>query len=162
METTFSFCFTDSLKCHGTVVNNCMGYFHAWKKFLGIPWLQGFHDGGSSMIKFHGIPHNHDDVIKWKHFPRYCSFVTGEFPSQRPVTQSLDIFFDLRLNKQLSKQSMHRWFETSSKSLWRHCNVFHWVWGIPRNPAVIPLDLQFHGIPWYFPSYIERAEFEFP
>ena len=29
--------------------------------------------------------HHHDDVIKWKHFPRYCSFVpvTGEFPAQR-------------------------------------------------------------------------------
>ena len=31
--------------------------------------------------------------------------VTGEFPSQRPVTRSFDIFFDLRLNKRLSKQS---------------------------------------------------------
>ena len=29
--------------------------------------------------------------------------VTSEFPAQRPVTQSLDVFFDLRLNKQLSK-----------------------------------------------------------
>ena len=33
------------------------------------------------------------------------STVTGEFPSQRPVTQSFDVFFDLCLNKQLSKQS---------------------------------------------------------
>ena len=33
------------------------------------------------------------------------SVVTGEFPSQRPVTQSFDVFFDLRLNKRLSKQS---------------------------------------------------------
>ena len=30
--------------------------------------------------------------------------VTGEFPSQRPVKQSFDVFFDLRLNKRLSKQ----------------------------------------------------------
>ena len=29
----------------------------------------------------------------------------GEFPAQRPVTQSFDVFFDLRLNKRLSKQS---------------------------------------------------------
>ena len=48
---------------------------------------------------------DHDDVIKWKRFPRYWPFVTGEFPSQRPVTQSFDSFFDLRLNKRLSKQS---------------------------------------------------------
>ena len=30
--------------------------------------------------------------------------VTGEFPAQRPVTQSFDVFFDLRLTKRLSKQ----------------------------------------------------------
>ena len=30
--------------------------------------------------------------------------VTGEFPAQRPVMQSFDVFFDLRLNKRLSKQ----------------------------------------------------------
>ena len=31
--------------------------------------------------------------------------VTSEFPSQRPVTRSFDVFFDLRLNKRLSKHS---------------------------------------------------------
>ena len=29
---------------------------------------------------------------------------TGEFPTQRPVTRSFDVFFDLRLNIRLSKQ----------------------------------------------------------
>ena len=48
--------------------------------------------------------------------------VTGEFPSQRPVTRSFDIFFDLFLNKRLRKQSRRRWFEIPSSSLWRHCN----------------------------------------
>ena len=38
--------------------------------------------------------------------------VTGEFPAQRLVTQSFDVFFDLRLNKRLSKQSWGWWFET--------------------------------------------------
>ena len=46
----------------------------------------------------------------------------GEFPTQRPVTRSFDVFFDLRLNKRLSKQSWGWWFETPSWSLWRHCN----------------------------------------
>ena len=32
------------------------------------------------------------------------SSATGEFPTQRPVTWSFDVFFHLRLNKQLSKQ----------------------------------------------------------
>ena len=31
--------------------------------------------------------------------------VTGEFPAQRPVTRSFDVFFDPRPNKRLSKQS---------------------------------------------------------
>ena len=51
--------------------------------------------------------------------------VTGGFPSQRPVTWSFDVFFDLRLNEQLSKQSRCRWFETPSCPLRRHCNRRH-------------------------------------
>ena len=47
----------------------------------------------------------------------------GEFPAQRPVTRSLDVFFDQRLNKRLSKQSWGWWFETPPWSLWRLCNV---------------------------------------
>ena len=50
------------------------------------------------------------------------SLVTGEFPTQRPVTRSFDIFFDLSLNKQLSKQSWGWWFETPSRPIWRHSN----------------------------------------
>ena len=49
--------------------------------------------------------------------------VTGEFPAQRPVTRSFDVFFDLRLNKQLSKQSWGWWFQTPSCSFWRQCNA---------------------------------------
>ena len=51
------------------------------------------------------------------------SLVTGEFPSQRPVTWSFDVFFDLCLNKCLSKQSWGCWFETPPRSLWHHCNA---------------------------------------
>ena len=47
--------------------------------------------------------------------------VTGEFLAQRPVTRSSDIFFDLRMNKPLSKQWWCGWFETISHPLWRHC-----------------------------------------
>ena len=48
------------------------------------------------------------------------SAVTSEFPSQRPVMRSFDDFFYRHLNKPLSKQSRHRWFEMPSRSLWRH------------------------------------------
>ena len=48
--------------------------------------------------------------------------VTGELPSQRPVTPSFDVFLDLRPNKRLSKQSWGGWFEAQSRSSWRHSN----------------------------------------
>ena len=48
--------------------------------------------------------------------------VSGEFPPQRPVMRNFDIFFDLRLNKRLSKHSWGWWFETLSCPLWRQCN----------------------------------------
>ena len=48
--------------------------------------------------------------------------VTGVYPSQSPVAQSFDLFFDLHMNKRLSKQSRHRWSETPSRSLSRHRN----------------------------------------
>ena len=50
------------------------------------------------------------------------SLVTGGLPAQWPVTRSFDIFFDLRMNKRLGKQSWGWWFEIQSRSFWRHCN----------------------------------------
>ena len=65
---------------------------------------------------------------------------TGEFLAQRPVMQSFDVFFYLRLNK----QPWGWWFETPLWSLWRHrndTNTFRTMgplWGEPhiceRNP----------------------------
>ena len=46
----------------------------------------------------------------------------GEFPTRRPVTRCFNAFFDLRLNKQLSKQPWGWWFETPSWPLWRQYN----------------------------------------
>ena len=60
-------------------------------------------------VTFIWLPH--DDIIKWKYFPRYWPFVRGihrspvKSSAQMPVTRSFDVFFDLRLNKWLSKQS---------------------------------------------------------
>ena len=59
--------------------------------------------------------------------------VTCEFPAQRPVTQSFDVLFDLRLNKRLSKQSRGWWFETPSHPLWRHSNGVHIPWDVLRQ-----------------------------
>ena len=60
--------------------------------------------------------------------------VTGEFPAQRPLMRSFDVFFDLRPSKRLCKQSGGWWFETPSRSLWRNCNdVFELRWKQYRN-----------------------------
>ena len=101
----------------------------------------------------------HDDVIKWKHFPCYQPFVRGihwYFPSQRPVTLSFDVFFDLR-------------------SLWHHCSaVMHictsklghpwrgdWLvaclvlqaitithWGRDKWPPLFRRHFQMHFLEW--------------
>ena len=31
--------------------------------------------------------------------------VAGEFPTQKPVTRSFDVFFNMRLNKRFNKQN---------------------------------------------------------
>ena len=52
-----------------------------------------------------------DDVSQMETFSALLAIcagnspVPGEYPAQRPVTRSFDVFFDLRLNKPLSKQS---------------------------------------------------------
>ena len=60
--------------------------------------------------------------------------VPGEFPAQRPVTRSFDVFFDLRQIKRLNKQSWGWWFETLSRPVWRHSNgliVVHCLSNLP-------------------------------
>ena len=77
--------------------------------------------------------------------------VTGGFPSQRPVTQSFDVFFDVHLNKQLSKPSSRWWFATPWRSLWRHrdlyvhciVNYFRYWWPMPVFPLCSLGDLYF-------------------
>ena len=75
----------------------------------------------------------HDDVIKWKHFPRYLPFVRGihrSGPRWIPHTKAsdFDVFFGLRPNKRLSKQSWGSWFETPPRPLWCHCNMGCSLW----------------------------------
>ena len=48
--------------------------------------------------------------------------VTGEFPTQRLVTRSFDVFFYLCLTKRVSKQSRGWWFETPPRLSRRHHN----------------------------------------
>ena len=79
-----------------------------------------------------------NNVTRWRHPMETFSAlldicagnspVTGEFRAQRPVTRSFDVFFDLRLNKRLSKQWWGWLFETPSHPLWRHYNEYTVGW----------------------------------
>ena len=64
--------------------------------------------------------------------------VPGEFPAQRPVTRSFDVFFDLRLNKRLRKQLWGWWSETLSCPLWRHCSDIEVLWVFTHPPPPPP------------------------
>ena len=61
--------------------------------------------------------------------PRHWPFVRGihrwpvNSPHKWPVTRSFDVFFDLPMNNQLSKQSKGWWREIPLCSLWHHCSV---------------------------------------
>ena len=70
----------------------------------------------------------HDDVIKWKHFPRYYPFVRGirrspvNYPHKGQWRGALMVSLICALNRQLSIQS-YRKVGDLRRSLWRHCNV---------------------------------------
>ena len=77
---------------------------------------------------------DYSEVIWWRHHLngnifRVTGHLCGEFtgprwiPRTKPVARSFHVFFDLHLNKRLSKQSWGWWFETLSHPLWRHCNA---------------------------------------
>ena len=92
-----------------------------------------------------------DESPRWGHSPRMrggsgvkalSQILSDEslFPSQRPATRSFDVFFDLHLTKRLNKQSRRRWFDTPSRSLWRHCNV------VPNSDPVIRAAVGSFGV----------------
>ena len=81
--------------------------------------------------------------------------VTGEFPSQRPVTRSFDVFFDLRLDKRLSKPSRRRWFETQSRWLRRHCNDIK-----PVFNAVYCWPVRVHSLRTTPPPFTVRCRYD--
>ena len=83
-----------------THLSSCVFNCQHWYRYLNIWWKS------SEIYQWNFNPW-------WLHqvesFPRYWALcegnplVTSGFPSQRPVTRSFDVFFDLRLNKYLSQ-----------------------------------------------------------
>ena len=84
------------------------------------------------------------------------SSVTGKFPSQRQMTRSLDVFFNLRLNKRLCKQSWGWWLEPQLHPLWRHCNVD------PKTQFTIHNSVYQHTyfVLWMHPEFLKWTHSE--
>ena len=76
--------------------------------------------------------------------------VPGEFPTQWPVTQSFDVYFDLRLNKRLCKQPWGWWFETLLCPLWRHSNDYReklWnIWNAQWKHSYLTFPVAGNGL----------------
>ena len=114
-----------------------------------------------------------DDVIKWKHFPRYWPFVRGihrspvNSPHKGKWRGALMFFFDARLNKRLGKQSRRRWLrryrahydvtvmsdwtpslcKTRNRLPYSRCQSC-WYPGSARNQ-----DISSHNIDLFLPEY---------
>ena len=82
----------------------------------------------------------HDDVIKWKHFPRYWPLVRGIHRS--PVNSPHKGQWRRALMFSLICVWINAWIciywgwwlETSLCSLWRHCNDWHCFHGCREHP----------------------------
>ena len=89
--------------------------------------------------------------------------VTSEFPAERQVVRSFDVFFDLRLHKRLSKQSWGWWFETLSHPSWRHCNEW-WTSSVTHTSVISPILLyqELLKTGWLWQHIYDLNAFEIP
>ena len=93
---------------------------------------------------------NHDHAIKGKLFLRYWSFMWGihrspvNSPHKGQWRGALMFSLTCTLSKRSSKQSWGWWFETPSRSLWRHCNAspdqYQMFCGNNRVTMIYPTD----------------------
>ena len=111
---------------HGFIICACVNWnYNYWIRpvFIWIQhWIQCTNHRSSSYMLLAWWRHQMETFSALLSLCAWNSPVTREFPSQRPVTRSFDVFLICALNKQLSKQSWGWWFETPSRSLWSHCN----------------------------------------
>ena len=107
---------------------------------------------------------HHNDVIKWKDFPRYWPFVRG-IHSTKASDAELWCFLWSAPEKRLSKQSWGWWFETLSPPLWRHCNdsYFFFVKSLLAQSAWwLPMWVQGVNVWWIkqgFNTHPDEANF---
>ena len=87
--------------------------------------------------------------------------VTGEFPTQRTVTQNFDIFLYLRLNKRLSKQCQKIWLFLGRQYFQKyfskiHCGAFGFKFQCPLL-LVLPKPLKIDITGQWHLSFVTRC-----
>ena len=125
---SYMFLATDVISCLATLTGDCHDEYHTAHSLKAL-W-----------VNFSWWRHKMEPSSVLLAICAGNSPVTGEFPAQRPVTRSFDVFFDLHLNPQLSKQWRHRCFETPSRSFWSHCNVmlvYQLIWLVNSRKFLI-------------------------
>ena len=129
----------------GSYCNNCTCHVYATQEL----WIWYFHIPLSLVFS----PWWRHQLERFSALLALCagnSPVPGEFPLQRPVTRSFDVFFDLRLNKRLSKQSWSWWFEMLSRLLWRHRNATDSRWDTRYIVGLRSYGGNISTNPWFF------------
>ena len=123
-------CANKSIRLWISIIINSLSVFRAvwWISCQFKVWCTLYHCHGSAVCKIASywtvvmMTSSNGNIF------RVTGHFCGEFTGHRWITRTkaidanLGVFFDLRLNKPLSKQSWGWWFETPSRSLWRHCN----------------------------------------
>ena len=93
-------------------------------------------------------------MVWWRHqmetFSALLTLCAGNSPVTKASATDFDVFFDLRLNNTLSKQSWDRCFDTPPRSLWCHCNEFLWWLGLLKRISTQRYEL---GLLNRFPSF---------
>ena len=104
---------------HGTICRSWPRLLHSATRLVAVGRVSGMRD-----MAFPWWRHEMEAFSALLAICAGNSPVPGEFPAQRPVTRSFDVFLDLHPNKLLSKQWWGWWFDTPSCPLWRHRNAF--------------------------------------
>ena len=131
-------------------------------------WISNYIPSNNVMcdyLSMSGMPTSGADVTShylmmtsslWKHLPRYWQFVRGihrspvNSPHKGQWRGALIFFFDLRLNKRLSKQLWGWWFETLPCPLWRHSNVNQlWLCLLTHACVTLPERRKSHALKWF-------------
>ena len=109
---------------HAAVISNvqfqytfyCLVYSTFSRKLPLFSWIQqGLTENKSTSLRL--MSWCCQTVSHYLNIFRVTGHLCGEFPAEGPVTRSYDVFFDLRLNKRLSKQSWGWWFKTLPRPL---------------------------------------------